>query len=282
MDTGQKPKGDTKMGKEKKKVTKNPVGNVYETLDLWKDFMDRHGVDISVTGIVFSNEGAKGRNPLFDISEDYTEDIFAYWKDEAKGIIEISAPEPGYEIKAPEDMGEFFMMDEELPDAREIAETIDFLDVSHLDVSQTTEFCSCFAGFGSTEHSEIIGLGNWDVSRANSLCHMFCGAFSKNDCVKLDLTSWDVSRVEEFIGMFYEFASNASEVTLKGVESWKPAKMKYSKEMFMDFAPKSDCHLDLQSWRPYTTKCLFYDHYNFATGSHSLIKEPQWLKRDDE
>ena len=265
----------------KKKVTKHVLGQVMELIRIWQENIYDGSTYPLVDGIVFSNTGGKGREPLFDASKNKTGDIFVYWKDEAKGIIEISAPDPGYEIKAPEDMGEFFMMDEEFPDAREIAETIDFLDVSHLDVSQTTEFCSCFLGFGSTEHSEIVGLENWDVSRAKSLCHIFCRAFSKNDCVKLDLTSWDVSGVEEFIGMFNEFALNASEVILKGVENWKPVNMIYSKEMFMDFAPKSDCQLDLQSWRPYTTKCLFYDHYNFATGSHSLIKEPNWIYSND-
>ena len=82
--------------KEKKKVTKHVIGHILILIKKWQ-LASSNGVSRPfVEGIVFSNEGAKGRTPLFDASNSKTGDIFAYWKDEKSGILEISAPEPGY------------------------------------------------------------------------------------------------------------------------------------------------------------------------------------------
>ena len=43
---------------------------------------------------------------------------------------------------------------------------ISYLDVSHLNVSKTKNFCACFFGFGRhVANSEILGLETWDVMK---------------------------------------------------------------------------------------------------------------------
>lgn len=63
-----------------------------------------------IKGIVFSNNGAMKRTPILDVSLNNTKDIMAYWGDEREGILEISAVEPGYEIKAPKNMNRFLVV----------------------------------------------------------------------------------------------------------------------------------------------------------------------------
>ena len=66
------------------KTTEHTIGNVYPKIFDWKCKMASSGKPVEVFGIVFSNEGSKGREPLFDVSSRQTNDIFAYWKDEKK------------------------------------------------------------------------------------------------------------------------------------------------------------------------------------------------------
>ncbi len=66
------------------KTTEHTIGNVYFKIFDWKCKMASNGKPVEVFGMVFSNEGSKGRDPLFDISKSQTGDIFAYWKDEKK------------------------------------------------------------------------------------------------------------------------------------------------------------------------------------------------------
>lgn len=198
----------------KKKTTKHVIGDVYTKTWDWKHKLALNGVVVSVLGIVFSNEGSKGRDPLFDISKSQTGDIFVYWKDEKNGILEISAPEPGYEIRAPKSMQAFFSV---YPNKRKhIASSFFYLDVSHLDVSETITFEDCFRGFGATKNSEIIGLENWNIGNGSDIMEAFCDAFPYNDLVSLDLSSWKFSESKDVFpyGLFCGFAPTASKVEL--------------------------------------------------------------------
>ena len=97
--------------KRKKKITKNVVGQVFGLIRQWQSIVYlKTSKTPEVNGIIFSNEGSKGRTPLFDASKSQTGGIIAYWEDESKGWICISAPEPGYEIRAPKSMKDFFMV----------------------------------------------------------------------------------------------------------------------------------------------------------------------------
>lgn len=97
--------------KVENKTTRHVVGPIMPLIYGWqleamkKSYLSRVP---EVNGIVFSNEGSKGREPLFDASRSKTKDIMAYWNDKEKGILEISAPEPGYELKTPKTMKDFF------------------------------------------------------------------------------------------------------------------------------------------------------------------------------
>ena len=101
------------MEKKKKKVAKHVVGPIIRLICEWqlKTIKESYlSCAPEINGIIFSNEGSKGREPLFDASKNKTGDAMAYWEDESKGWICISAPEPGYKIRAPKSMKEFFMV----------------------------------------------------------------------------------------------------------------------------------------------------------------------------
>ena len=91
---------------KKGRVTANMVGDVYCLID---KFLSKYQKEnFKVTGLEFSNLGAQGRIPLFDATYSKKGTIMAYWKDELQNCIVITAPEPGYEIKAPKCLRHFF------------------------------------------------------------------------------------------------------------------------------------------------------------------------------
>lgn len=92
---------------EKKKVTKNILGNVFHKLQIYLSKMPKDGRP-RIDGVIFSNKGAVGRKPILDASLNETKDIMVYWYDNEKHIFEVTAVEPGYEIKTPEDMNSYF------------------------------------------------------------------------------------------------------------------------------------------------------------------------------
>ena len=175
---------------KKKKTTKNVIGRVYNLIRRWQsqEYL-KTGKTPKVHGIIFSNEGAKGRPPLFDASKSQTGGIRAYWEDESKGWICISAPEPGYEIKAPKSMENYFCGILRNKNQKKYY-NIAYLDVSHLDVSKTTNFSYCFREYGKSKDSKIIGLNHWKFNLEVSLKGMFLDAFPNNETVFLDLSEW--------------------------------------------------------------------------------------------
>lgn len=227
-----------------------------------------------IKGVIFSNEGARGRTPLIDVSKGYTKSYFAYESFKNKDYLDISAPEPGVEVKAPKDMSLFFtqVWNESLK-CNALA-NFEYLDVTHLDVSDTTNFEACFSGFGLGCNSKIVGLEKWNMRKARHLNSMFCDAFEFNHEVKLDLSSWEVDNVKEFECTFRNFAKKAKTVELKGIEQWKPAKVIWFTEMFSGFAPASTCQLDLSGWSQYTKK--HSKPYGFAKNTFFRIQEPEW------
>ena len=282
----------------KKKVTKHVVGDVYFFLD---EFLSQHKKEnFKITGLEFSNLGAQGRRPLFDVSHSQKGTIMAYWKDICKNHIVISAPEPGYEIKAPKSLRCFFHGGA----SRNFK--ITHLDVTHLDVSNTTDFGSCFEEFGAQKGSEIIGLEAWNVSSGKIFDFMFGQAFPFNESINLNLSSWRFSEKEEisFYYMFHCFGKQASKVILdvsdwnttnvclfseifqsfaphekivelKGVEDWRLGTNLVSLDhAFDDFAKASSCRLDLSGWSAGCTQKPSME--DFSKGVFFRIKEPTW------
>lgn len=259
------------MKKEKKNVTAHVVKKLEEILNEY--FKTNKEV---VEGVVFSNEGAKGRTPIMDVSANETGDIFLYKNTENPNYLDISAPEAGVEIKAPKSMENYFCGILRNKNQKKYY-NIAYLDVSHLDVSKTTNFSYCFREYGKSKDSKIVGLNHWKFNLEVSLKGMFLDAFSNNETVFLDLSEWkfnpypftdfrhcfqwfakNAQSVELILNsenwgnpssfmyefMFYFFAFNATQVTLKGVEHWSNWAINNSKTMFAYFAPKSNSKLD--------------------------------------
>ena len=297
--------------KTENKTTRHVVGPIMPLIYGWqleamkKSYLSRVP---EVNGIVFSNEGSKGREPLFDASKNKTGDIMVYWEDESKGWICISAPEPGYEIRAPKSMKEFFY-GTVFFDNGVAGKSIIYLDVSHLDVSNTTDFEGCFWGFGQHGESKIKGLETWDVSHGTKFFGMFERAFSNNEIVSLDLSSWcfqmtkeinmasmfrdfagwskdvtlnlkdwQVFTVGNFESMFDGFASEAKRVKISGVEEWPVGHGYNFNRMFRDFAPQSNCRLNLSNWNK--TGKLVGSHEEFSDGTFFKIREPEWTFKE--
>ena len=174
-----------------------------------------------------------------------------------------------------------------------------YLDVTHLDVSQTWYFTSCFEGFGRQKGSEIIGLNTWDISSGMDFKKMFSNAFRNNkdveidlfpgkfsnqlnqcfynfaenaNTVKLNLSQWDVSNVYEFRMCFWNFAPRAKNVEIYGVENWNVSKGTDFMGMFFNFAAQSTRKLDLSKWNV-RKSCA---HGGFQQKTFFKIKEPKW------
>lgn len=284
--------------KTENKTTRHVVGPIMPLIYGWqleamkKSYLSRVP---EVNGIVFSNEGSKGREPLFDASRSKTKDIMAYWNDKEKGILEISAPEPGYELKTPKTMKDFFygaVLSTKSPDKsssrrhRFINGTsekfISYLDVSHLDVSKTVNFQGCFWGFGQSTQSEIKGLETWDVSRGVEFRGMFENAFSDNETVSLDLSSWCFSETAEINmgSMFSNFASSAKSVTLN-LDGWKTSMIENFTAMFDNFASKA-IEVEVQGiekWVIEHGNCFMFMFRNFALQSNYQLDLSYWNKK---
>lgn len=285
--------------KKKKKVTKHVVCNVHHRL--LRYISDHNKEKFEIKGVEFSNSGAQGREPLFDASHNGKGTIMAYWKDNSKNCIVISAPEPGYEVKAPKSLYRYFWNWD-----------IRYLDVSHLDVSNTTDFDYCFAKFGGDSigglPSGIIGLETWDVRKGKDFTGMFEKCLASNKTIHLDLSSWrfgaeervclcamfqhfgfrakevvlDVSGwntecVYDFVRIFSHFAPCAKAVELKGVEDWRLGTGVISLDYAFDsFAEDSECCLDLSQWGKEYVQRPTMD--GFAANTFFRIKEPIWGK----
>ena len=224
-----------------KKITEDSLGPLYKILD---DYILKKGNEIPpVTGIIFSNRGADGRKPLFDVTENKTKEIMAYWYDEKNGIIEITAKELGYEIRGPESMKDFFY---NRPYENFL---ISYLDVSHIDVSNVTDFSGCFQDFGYIApgdvgkgvKSEIVGLETWNVINGENFSFMFSDAFNKNDTVELNLSTWRFNSQNQinFIGTFKNLGWKVNEVILD-ITGWNITNGNAYCDVFSGFAPHAE------------------------------------------
>lgn len=214
---------------------------MYKILDDYIRLNERKTFDVN--GIIFSNRGADGRKPLFDATENKKKEIMAYWYDEEKHIIEITAKESGYEIRSPESMNYFFY---NRPYENFL---ISYLDVSHIDVSDVSDFSCCFRDFGyivpgdvgKGVKSEIIGLETWDVVNGEDFSFMFSDAFNKNDTVELNLSMWRFNSKKpiKFIGTFENFGWKVNKVSLD-ITGWPVATKNNYCDTFSGFAQHAE------------------------------------------
>lgn len=286
---------------EKKKVTKNILGNVFHKLQIYLSKMPKDGRP-RIDGVIFSNKGAMGREPILDASLNETKDIMVYWHDSEKHIFEVTAVDPGYEIKTPKDMNSYFAY------FNSRLMKLKYLDVTHLDVSQTQNFKCCFWGFGQGGESQLVGVETWDVSNGQKFSNMFYACFYKNERINLDLTSWNflkdkckdfssmfeafgykakevrlnlsgwnVEMSESMSSMFREFAPEATSVVLEGVENWQVPTLNCDYDyMFFSFSPMSGCCLNLEAWSQ-NFPLEIVEHHQFAENTFFRIKQPRWV-----
>ena len=123
---------------------------------------------------------------------------------------------------------------------------ISYLDVSHIDVSDVSDFSCCFRDFGyivpgdagKGVKSEIIGLETWDVINGENFSFMFSDAFNKNDTVELNLSTWHFNSQKpiKFIGTFENLGWKANKVNLD-VTGWNVTKGYDFSRLFEGFAP---------------------------------------------
>ena len=283
-----------------KKITKSIVGPVVPRIKkLQIELAEKCGELPVIRGVVFSNEGARGRESLGDFSENQTGDILAYWENKSKGLICISAPEEGYEVQAPKDLDSMFT------GGTMTGCALSYLDASHLDVSKTVCFERCFSFFGWEEDSYIHGLENWNTSNGTYFYEMFRYAFRYNkkidlnlsgwkfspkrivnawgmfrsfgesaEEINLDVTGWDIKTVDDFSEAFFGFGSLAKKVNILGIEDWNIQPGTNVSQMFRVFCPKCDYYLNLSKWNMKDTQP--HCREDFSTGNFFRIKEPKW------
>ena len=229
------------VGIQTKRMTEDSLGPLYKILDDYIRLNERKTFDVN--GLIFSNRGADGRKPLFDATENKTKEIMAYWYDEKNGIIEITAKESGYEIRSPESMNYFFY---NRPYENFL---ISYLDVSHIDVSDVSDFSCCFRDFGyivpgdvgKGVKSEIIGLETWDVINGEDFSFMFSDAFNRNDTVELNLSTWhfNFQKPIKFIGTFENLGWKVNKVSLD-ITGWPVDTKNNYCDIFSGFAPHAE------------------------------------------
>lgn len=252
--------------KEKKKVTKHIWRSSMWFMSEFKELDAKN----QIKQIIFSNEGAKGRKPLFDCSNSLTKDIFVYWKNEKEGILEISASEPGYEIKAPKRMEGVFA-------GAHLPSSLELLDVSHLDVSLSNNFRNCFRNFGHVNERQIVGLNKWNMKNANDLAWMFENFCSENKEINLNVSGWNLQYCHSLAGVFDNFGKNAKTINIVGLESWSLPKGYADMDvMFRNFGDNANYFLDLTNWA--IDKKV--KHKNFAENTFFKIKEPVWEQEE--
>ena len=251
----------------KKKITKHTIGPMHPSIvGICNKIQEKNKKNPKILGIVFSNEGAKGREPLFDVSYSGTKDIFAYWKDEKEGVLEISASEPGYEIKAPKRMEGVFA-------GARLPSSLELLDVSHLDVSLSNNFRNCFREFGRINERRIIGLDKWNMENAIDLAWMFENFCPENKEINLNVSGWNLQYCHSLAGVFDNFGKNAKTINIAGLESWRlPKEYADMDAMFRNFGANANYFLDLTNWN-FNKKVK---HEWFAQNTFFKIKEPVW------
>lgn len=110
------------------------------------------------------------------------------------------------------------------------------MDLSDLDVSQTTDLSSLFYG---CSHLTSLDLSGWDVSNVTAMDSMF------SDCwalTSLDLSGWDVSSVTEMWGMFL----NCTKLSSLSISGWDVSHVSDMGAMFGGCS--SLASLDFSNW----------------------------------
>ena len=230
---------------------------------------------------------------MYNVGQKESDNIFAYWEHEKAGFLCISYSLPGYDIQAPEDMRHMFC---DIPG-------LSYLDVTNLNVSKTIDFTGCFAKFGENKDSHIFGLEKWNIQNGKYFGLMFYKAFPNNDEVALiapsfkttplmeaslrecfsnfapraekvilDVIDWNIERNCDLTSCFDSFALQATNVVISGPELWKINGINNFSFMFDNFAPISNCCLDLSRWKT-SSKSI---HMGFAINTFFKIREPKW------
>lgn len=277
-----------------KKVTEGTIKKGSEIFDIIRNtYPQSKRNSVEIRFLLFSDRGAPKFKRLYNVGQKESDNIFAYWENENGGFLCISYSLPGYDIQAPEDMSHMFC---NIPG-------LSYLDVENLDVSRTTDFTGCFAGFGENKDSHIFGLEKWNIQNGKAFALMFYKAFPNNDevaliapsfkatplmeaslreCfshfapraekVMLDVIDWNIKKDCDLTSCFDSFALQATNVAISGLELWKINGINNFSYMFDNFAPISNCRLDLSRWETSNENI----HMGFAANTFFKIKEPKW------
>lgn len=261
----------------------------------------------TICGISYTNCGAMGRKPLKDITkfiwDDSNPHVYIYWKDEEKRYIDITAEKPGYEVFAGDDMNNYFH-------TQNLPFFLEYLDVSHLDVSEVRDFRFCFCGdtsvYGQCFPAKLEGYENWDTSNAKKIDGMFENFIQytqENKEVHLDLSKWNFDNVEtasnafkkfkynaktlevklptwdmrnavDCSGMFSRFGLNTKSIKIDGFENWKTNPSANLDNFFYMFCPHAEYRLDLSNWWNTDNKPKQMNMFSSSEGAFFNIKLP--------
>ena len=214
--------------------------------------------EIRPTTILFTHYGhieqiKKYNNGLYFVSLLTTKDNgdIGIWKNEDEHIAYVSALKDETFIKAPRDCSSLFAQDNYLTWKTETK----FIDVTWLDVANTTNFSNMFYLMGSSaSRFTLTGLCNFDMHNA----------------IWID-------------SMFAYCARAANYVSIKGFEKWNlsPEKIFFMSDMFLYTGECSGCTFNLSRWNWLKQYKGHYEIQNIADASTSLfrIKLPEGLEK---
>ena len=261
----------------------------------------------TICGISYTDCGAMGRQPIKDITNraylvhggsGKAPHVYMYWKDKAKGFVDITTEKPGYKIFVGEDMPAYFST-ENLP------YRLKYLNVSNLDVSCVRDFSGCFSGYEDQYFPvELIGYEDWDTAKAQKINWMFEGFKKSTQNNVLDLSKWNFSNVKHARGtfenfecsaktikiklpkwnmegavdcscMFYKFGLRAKNIEIKNIENWKVNSEVNLDNFFYWFGPEADYKLDLSNWWDIGNRPKQMNSFASTKGTLFNIKLPQ-------
>ncbi len=128
---------------------------------------------------------------------------------------------------------------------------LELIDLSYLDVSNTTSMTRMFSDTGYNSNSfKIIGLEDWDVSNVTTTACMFCATGSNaKDWDIGDLSSWDTKNLSATEAMFSGAGYQAKKWEIGNISNWNTSKVENLSSIFSYAGYSADSfNLDLSNW----------------------------------
>lgn len=142
---------------------------------------------------------------------------------EENNTLFISSEKKGIAIRAPKDCS-FLFVPLSVAKNTTYHYFYEYIDVSNLDVSKTSNFEGMFAEVGREiiTSFKLVGIENFEMKNAIDTSYMFykCGKKSKHVFTE-NISDWDMKNVTRSWDMFYQFAQEDTNTWTWDLSKWE-------------------------------------------------------------